>query len=204
MKYDKPLIAGVIGAASTIIGEVVTRGLTMLGFGEYSIYQLISLVITFNRPTLIIGFIVDCIAGGFIGIILYYALIILERDYLVVKGVATSLFFWFGAEMIFTSTIEGRFIPLRPISDYYVHLIGATAYGVTMGLLFKTYLFHARSRQVNDESNLIFATPAFKHCPTESNEHLKELVEKHEQLLTQIIHERKENKRSFWSRFKFW
>lgn len=143
MKYDKPLVAGVIGAASTITGEVVTRALILFGFGKYSVYQLISLTITLNRPTKIIGLIVNCIIGSFIGIAFYYALNIIGRDYLAVKSIAVSLFFWFLSEMIFTATIEGRFIDLRPISDYYVHLFGATAYGTTVGMLFKTSLFNS-------------------------------------------------------------
>lgn len=143
LKCDKPLIASVLGALSTIAGEFVTQSLLWMGFGKYSIYQLISMTITLNRPTEIIGLIVNFILGGFIGSAFYYAIKTIGQDYLVVKSIAVSLFFWFLSEMIFTATIEGHFIDIRPISDYYVHLIGATAYGTTVGLLFKTYLFRS-------------------------------------------------------------
>ncbi|VBB09043.1 Hypothetical protein LUCI_4329 [Lucifera butyrica] len=142
MKHNKPLTAGILGAVSTITGEVVTKFLTWLGFGKYSIYQLISMTVTLNRPTEIIGLIVNFILGGFIGIAFYYSLILIGRDYLVLKSTAVSLFFWFLAEIIFTAIIEGHFIAIRPISDYYVHLSGAIAYGVTVGLLFKVYIFN--------------------------------------------------------------
>jgi len=116
--------------------------LISLDIGKYSIYQLISLIVTINRPTEGIGFIVNCIIGSFFGIVLYYALSRAGQDYLIVKSFGASLLFWALAELIFTSTIEGRFIDIRPISDYYTHLAGASSYGITVGLMFKAYLFN--------------------------------------------------------------
>ncbi|MFA4884408.1 MAG: hypothetical protein WC601_01300 [Desulfotomaculaceae bacterium] len=140
MKYDKPLIAVLIGALSTIPGEMATRALVFLGIGKYSIYQLDSLLITFNRPTTIIGLVVNFIVGGLIAVLLYYALNKLGEDYLVLKSVAAGLLFWFVFELIFTATVEGKFIEIRPVSDYYIHLLATIVYGITMGLLFNKYL----------------------------------------------------------------
>jgi hypothetical protein len=141
MKYDKPLVAAAIGAASTVAGEVVTRGLVSFGIGKYSVYQLISFIVTVNRPHEFIGMINNLIFGGFYGIVFYYSLMLLGRDHLVLKAIDASLFFWIVSELIFSSTIEGRYIDVRPFADYYVHLSGATAYGATMWWLFKRYLF---------------------------------------------------------------
>lgn len=141
MKYDKPLIACSIGAISTIISEIITQSFVLSGIGKYSIYQLISLVITINRPTEIIGMIVNFIIGGFLGVVFYYALGIIGADYLVIKSFAASLIFWFFSEMIFTAVIEGRYIEVRPVIDYYIHLAGASCYGIAVGLLFEKYLF---------------------------------------------------------------
>jgi len=140
LKYDKPLIAVLIGALSTIPGEMATRALVFLGIGKYSIYQLDSLLITFNRPTTIIGLVVNFIVGGLIAVLLYYALNKLGEDYLVLKSVAAGLLFWFVFELIFTATVEGKFIEIRPVSDYYIHLLATIVYGITMGLLFNKYL----------------------------------------------------------------
>ncbi|SDH85266.1 hypothetical protein [Desulfosporosinus hippei] len=82
MKYDKPLIVAMIGAVSTMPSEVLTRLLLLLGIGKYSIYQLDSLLITFNRPIAIMGLIVNLIVGGFVGIVFYYSLEKIGTDYL--------------------------------------------------------------------------------------------------------------------------
>lgn len=142
MKYDKPLIAVLIGALSTITGEILTRALVFLGIGKYSVYQLDSLLITFNRPTTIIGLIFNFVIGGFTGIVFYYALKKIGLDYLVIKSACVGILAWAFTELIFTVTIEGKYIDIRPISDYYVHILGALTFGITLGLLFKKYLFN--------------------------------------------------------------
>lgn len=141
MKYDKPLVAVLIGALSTIPSELFTRLLLFLGIGKYSVYQLDSLLVTFTRPSAMIGLIVNFILGGFIGVLFYYAIKKLGQDYLVFKGIAGGLLFWAVTELLFTLTIEGRFFDLRPLSDYYVHISAAVVFGVTLGLLFNKYLF---------------------------------------------------------------
>jgi hypothetical protein len=100
-----------------------------------------SLLITFNRPSLILGLIVNFLAGGLIAVIVYYATQKLGRDYLVLKSLVFGGLFWLIFELIFTATIEGQFIDLRPISDYYLHLLGTATYGLTLGLLLNKYLF---------------------------------------------------------------
>jgi hypothetical protein len=142
LKYDKPLTAGLLGAFSTLTGEISTQLLLFLGFGKYSLYQLDSLLITFNRPSIAIGFIVNFTAGGAIAILFYYAISKLGRDFLVFKAVAVGLLSWGIFELILTATIEGRYIAIRPMSDYYVHLIGTIVFGITLGLLFNRYLFN--------------------------------------------------------------
>lgn len=142
MKYDKPLIAGLFGALSTLISELVTQALVSLGIGKYSVYELDSLLITFNRPSIIMGSIVNFIAGGAIAVLFYYALSKLGQDYLVYKGLAVGLLSWGLFELIFTAIVEGHFFDIRPMSDYYIHLFGSAAFGITLGLLFEKYLFY--------------------------------------------------------------
>jgi hypothetical protein len=142
LQYNKPLLAALIGALSTVPGEILTQVLVFLGIGKYSLYQLDSLLITFNRPSIIMGLIVNVIAGGFIAIIFYYAISKLGQDYLVFKSTGVGLLFWLVFELIFTATIEGRFIEIRPISDYYIHIFGTIVFGITLGLLFNKYLFN--------------------------------------------------------------
>ena len=76
-----------------------------------------------------------------IALIFYYSLRVLGRDYLVVKAAAFSLLTWLFSEILFMWLIEGRgFVPYRPINDYYSELLGAVAFGITVGLLFRKYL----------------------------------------------------------------
>jgi ABC-type uncharacterized transport system permease subunit len=142
LKYDKPLIATIIGAASTITGEILTRVLLSLGIGKYSLYELISFIVTINRPSEIVGLIMSCIIGGVISVVFYYALEKLGQDYLILKGTFISLVFFALAEVIFTATIEGKYINIRPMEDYYIHIFAALGFGLTLGFLFEKYLFN--------------------------------------------------------------
>lgn len=141
MRYDKPLIAGLFGALSTIISELLTQTLTSFGIGKYSIYELDSLLITFNRPSILIGLFVNFIAGGTVAVLFYYAISKLGQDYLVIKGAAVGLLAWGIFEIILTATVEGRYFDIRPMDDYYLHLAGTLTFGASLGLLFKKYLF---------------------------------------------------------------
>ncbi|KGP76887.1 hypothetical protein JT05_02015 [Desulfosporosinus sp. Tol-M] len=141
MKEDKLLIAGVIGALSTIPAEIVTRILLIFGIGKYTIYQLDSLIFTINRPTTILGLIVCLIVGGTSAILLYLAFERLGSDNLVIKSVMFGVLLCIFLQIIL-KTVEGIFIDIRPISDYYTHLFGAVIFGITEGILFKRFLFN--------------------------------------------------------------
>ncbi|TGE34488.1 hypothetical protein [Desulfosporosinus sp. Sb-LF] len=134
-------MAALLGALSTIAGEIVTRALVFFGIGKYSIYNLDSLLVTFNRPTPILGLIVNFIVGGSVGVILYYKIKQIGLDYLVIKSACVGILAWAPLEFAFTVTVEGKYIELRPISDYYVQILGAIIFGITMGILFNKYLF---------------------------------------------------------------
>ncbi|OPX87481.1 MAG: hypothetical protein A4E53_02469 [Pelotomaculum sp. PtaB.Bin104] len=141
MNYDKPLLAAALGIASTIPYEITTRVLLFIGMGKYSFYELDSLIVSSNRPSEFLGFIVSSIVGGALAVILYYATKKIGKDYLVLKGIAISLLFGLILEVLFMATIEGKSIPLRPMSDYYTHAFGAVIFGITLGILFKIFLF---------------------------------------------------------------
>lgn len=141
LKYNKPLLAALIGILSTIPYELLTRTLISLGIGKYSVYQLSSLMVTLNRPVTILGVIISSILGGSFAILFYYALMKLGPDYLFIKGISAGLVLWIFLETFFTWLIEGpKLIPLRPVSDYYIHIMGASLYGFTLGLLFNFFI----------------------------------------------------------------
>jgi len=141
MKYDKPIVAILLGAISSIPYEIFTRILVFLEIGKYSMYQLVSLMVTLDRPNSILGAVSSFIVSGSIATIFYYSLKKLDWDYLIIKSVVASLISWLILESIFMWLIEGReLIPHRPINDYYSEMFGATLYGITQGLLFEKYL----------------------------------------------------------------
>jgi hypothetical protein len=141
MNFDKPLVAILIGILSTIPYEIFTRIILFFGIGKYSEYQLSSLVVTLDRPSAVMGFFVSSFLGGFSALIFYYALNKLGSDYLLIKGLFTGLIVFLVLETIFTWLIEGpKLIPLRPMSDYFIHMLGSSIFGSTMGILFKRYL----------------------------------------------------------------
>lgn len=142
LKDDKLLIAGAIGALSTIPSEIVTQVLVYLGIGKNSIYSISSMLITINRPFLIIGLFISPVIGGFSAIMLYYLLVRLGSDNIVIKSVSVGILLWIALEMFFTMSIEGRFIDIRPISDYCIHLVGAIIFGITEGIAFRKFLLN--------------------------------------------------------------
>lgn len=141
MKEDKLLIAGIIGGLSTIPAEIVSRILLFLGIGKYTIYQLDSFVFTLNRPVIIIGLIVCLLVGGFSAALLYSAFKKLGPDHIVIKSAMFGLLLCMLQQILFSITVEGKHIPIRPISDYYLHMLGAVTFGITEGLLFIKFLF---------------------------------------------------------------
>ncbi|MDD2235087.1 MAG: hypothetical protein PHZ11_08285 [Desulfitobacteriaceae bacterium] len=142
MKLDKPLVAALFGILSTFPYELSSRILLLFGIGKYSEYQLSSLVITLDRPTAILGFFISSILGSTSALLFYYILGRVRSDYLIIKGIAVGLISFLFLETVFSAVIEGPgLIPFRPISDHYLHLFGAAVFGLTLGLLFKSYLY---------------------------------------------------------------
>ena len=141
MNYNKPLAAVLIGILSTIPYEIFTRLFLLFGIGKYSAYQLTSMIVTLDRPSAILGFFISSILGSCSTLLFYYALKKIGSDYLLIKSIITGFVVFIFLETIFTSLIEGPgLIPLRPIGDYYIHMFGSAIFGLTMGLLLKSYL----------------------------------------------------------------
>ncbi|MFC4801804.1 hypothetical protein ACFPA1_20945 [Neobacillus sp. GCM10023253] len=141
MIQDKVLLIGLLGVLSTIAGEIASRILVYSGIGKYSIYELSSLIVTFNRPVFTIGLIVDFLVSGVFAILLYFIFKKLGSCHLVIKTAMGSLLAWLVCELLFTAIIEGKYIPIRPINDYYSHIFSTFIFGITLGLLMKKFIF---------------------------------------------------------------
>ncbi|WP_423800821.1 hypothetical protein [Neobacillus sp. SAB-20_R2A] len=141
MIQDKVLLIGLLGVLSTIPGEIASRILVYSGIGKYSIYKLSSLIVTFNRPVFTIGLIVDFLVSSVFAILLYFIFKKLGSCHLVIKTTLCSLLAWLVCELLFTAIVEGKYIPIRPINDYYSHIISTIIFGITLGLLMKKFIF---------------------------------------------------------------
>lgn len=141
MKRDKLLVAALIGGLSTIAGEIVTWILVWLGAGQYAVFELNSLLLTNNQPSMLIGFIINFIIGGHLAAAFYLLFKWLGDEHIVVKCILGSMMLWFVFELGFTSLIEDKYIPIRPIADHIVHITGTAAFGLTVGVFMRLLLF---------------------------------------------------------------
>jgi hypothetical protein len=150
LKRDNLLIAAVIGGLSTISGEVVTKILVLLNIGKYAVYELNSLIVTSDTPSMLMGFIINFIIGSYIGAMFYLVLYKLGAQHLVLKCIMGSLLVWFVFEFAFTFMIEGIYIDIRPISDHLVHIAGTAAFGLTLGIFLKLLVFNRIEKEKKD------------------------------------------------------
>lgn len=142
LKDDKYLIAGIIGAISTLPIEIVAQILVKLGYATYSNFNLSSLLVTGNKPSLIMGLFVSSTVGGFISVLLYHVFIKIGSEHLIIKCIATSISMWIALEFVIKIIFEGKLIPIRPMSASYSHLFSAIIYGISQGILFNYFLFY--------------------------------------------------------------
>lgn len=152
MKKDYLLISSVIGGLSTIAGEIITKILVLLNIGKYAVFELNSLIVTTDTPSLLMGFICNFIVGSFVGAVYYLVFKKLGTQHLVIKCVMGSLIIWLVFEVVFSFMIEGIHIPMRPISDHLVHITGTASFGLALGIFLRLLVFKKKEEsQVDTE-----------------------------------------------------
>lgn len=149
MDDDRILKVIVVGIISTIIAEIASRVFLAIGIGKYSVYQLNSLIITLNRPSETIGFILNIIVGSALSVLLFLVLKRWGNRYVFVECLMASSFIWLLYELFFTLAIENKTIEIRPINDYYNHMVGTIIFGLSMGLLLKRFIFKKTAAAVH-------------------------------------------------------
>lgn len=144
MKKDKILLSALLGGLSTIAGEIVTKILVALAIGQYAVFELNSLLVTNDRPSMLMGFIINFVLGSYVGMLFYLVSKKLGTEHLIIKAALCSSLVWFIFELGFTALIEDQYIPMRPVIDHYVHIIGTVTFGITTGVLLKLCIFRKR------------------------------------------------------------
>lgn len=138
---DKLLLAGVIGIASTVIGEIGSWILLSLGLGKYSVYQENSLIVTFNKPSVVIGFILNILIGSIIGASVYLVTKKWGNKHIILVSLIFTLTAWMFLEIITNAIVDRNIIASRLISGYYNSLINAVAHAVVKALMIKYLIF---------------------------------------------------------------
>ena len=140
MKFNRPIAAAALGALATLAGELLSLAFVWAGVVETDSYRIDSLLITFNEQCLFLGFVANFITGGAIAVLLNWALSRYGADWVVSKAIAATLAGWFLLRLYATAFLESQGAIAPPLAQYYVHLAGAVATGVALGLLLKGLL----------------------------------------------------------------
>jgi hypothetical protein len=138
---DKLLIAGAIGIASTVLGEIGSWILLSLGLGKYSVYQLNSLIVTFNKPSILIGFILNILVGGIIGASVYLTVKKWGHKHIIMVSLLYTLISWLCLEVTFNAVVDKNVITSLLMAGYYNSLINAIVHAIFKGFMIKHFLF---------------------------------------------------------------
>ena len=141
---DKLLIAGAIGIASTVVGEIGSWILLSLGLGTYSVYQLNSLIVTFNKPSILIGFVLNLLIGGIIGASVYLTVKKWGHKHITMVSLVYTLTAWLCLEVIFNAVVDKNIITSSLMGGYYNSLINAIVHAIFKGFMIKYFIFSKR------------------------------------------------------------
>jgi hypothetical protein len=138
---DRILIAGAIGVASTVVGEIGSWILLSLGVGKYSVYQENSLIVTYNTRSMMIGFILNVLIGSIIGATVYLTTKKWGHRHIIMVSLFFTMIAWLGLEIITNAIVDKNIITSRLMSGYYNSIINAIAHAVFKALMIKRFIF---------------------------------------------------------------
>lgn len=143
-KYDRPLLAIVAGAISGLAKALVTVAAKQMGLTPFDLVQFsASILLKKEIHTLeeyLLGWMVVLVFGGIVGLVFYYSLALLGRDFLLFKAIGAGLLFWLA-----NSTI-GVYLgaPLIHFQELPVHLtlfFSGIIYGIVLNWLMRLLVF---------------------------------------------------------------
>ena len=138
---NKLLIAGAIGIASTVVGEIGSWILISFGFGKYSVFQSNSLIVTFNKPSILIGFILNLLIGGIIGSTVYLTTKKWGHRHIIIVSLLFTMTAWLALEIITNSIVDENIVASRQMSGFYNSIINAVAHAVFKAIMIKRLIF---------------------------------------------------------------
>lgn len=144
---NRQLLAGVLGAVSTIVGEIITCLLVYFKVGQIDLYKFHSLFLTIDEPSLILGTIISLLIGSCIAAFLYRCEEKHGANGIIIRSFMAFLLVWFILEAVFTIFFAGLMDMTRPINEHYVYLAGMAVSGITLGALLKLLVFNKAAPQ---------------------------------------------------------
>ncbi len=138
MKYDKPLLAILIGIIIVIPLEVLTQIFKSFNLTPFSIFELTSMM--FIKPgNWFLGILSTTSLGALATVFLYYLTKRIGVDYLPIKGAIVGMITWALVIVIF-STLGKNPNMSQPVASHFFHAFGAALAGALAGFLMKRYL----------------------------------------------------------------
>jgi hypothetical protein len=148
--FDKPLIAVLAGSIAAIIKAIISIIGKYYGYAIWDLIQISSAILTHNQVKgfggFILGWIVTLVMGSLIGVVIYYSLYFLGRDYIILKSIGISIVFWFID--ILTAIPLG--IPKQVHTSYMhflVYLLSAIIFGIVYGYILNKIAFNNHSSE---------------------------------------------------------
>ncbi|GFZ33174.1 hypothetical protein CSC2_37000 [Clostridium zeae] len=139
---DRILVAGAIGIVSTVVGEICSWIFVYLGIGTYSTYQINSLIVTYNKPSVLVGLFLNLIMGGIIGAAVYLTLKKWGHEHIIMVSLVYTLVAWMCIEIIANAVVDKNLIDTRVIGGYFNQIISAVIHAVAKGLMLKWFIFN--------------------------------------------------------------
>lgn len=136
MKYDKPLLAALIGIIAIIPYEAISLIAKYLGWTTLSVFEMNSKI--FDRHgSWMVGALTTLLTSAVVVFIFYELLRVIGVDYMILKGIAAAMTSWLIFEAILHMV---RGATGEPVSGHFIHALGAAVSGFVIGYMFKRFL----------------------------------------------------------------
>ncbi len=147
MRFDKPLIAVLIGMIVMIPLEIYTQIFKYLGFAKMSSLELTSMML-FKEGSWWLGLLTGTGTGGLATLLVYQSVRFLGSDYLYLKGAGIGMITYALIVVLF-GILGGNDNLEQTVVSHFIHAIGASFAGMLAGYLVQKYLFTERAKIEN-------------------------------------------------------
>lgn len=170
MKYDKPLLAVLLGIIVMFPLEIYTQVFKYTGLAKLSAFELTSSLMVM-KPNWWIGLMTGPAVGGLATLLIYYSTKRLGSDYLPIKGAGIGAINYGLIEVIMGIMGDNPAVQ-QPTTGHFVHASGGLWAGAVAGFLVKRYLLKTDDVTTKIRIRRFSIVPA----PTLKREHKKKRV----------------------------